>query len=56
MRTQTAYMTIAEYRRIAEEIARQIAVEERSHKRKPNRAEVFGQAPVPNPVSDVDYG
>lgn len=56
MRTQTAYMTIAEYRQVAAEIARQIAAEERSRKRKPDRAEVFGQVPVPNPVSDGDYG
>ena len=56
MRTCARYMTIAEYRQMAMEMARLYAAEERSRKRKPPRSEDFGSGFIPNPMDDGDYG
>ena len=56
MYTNSYYMTLEEYRRIAAGIARQIAAEERAHKRKPSRKEDYESGFVSHPVSDGDYG
>lgn len=56
MRTANRYMTVAEYRQLAEEIARQIASEERSHNRKPPQLGVLEFQLIPDPVIDDDYG
>lgn len=56
MRTTNRYMTVAEYRQLAEEIARQIASEERSRKRKPPQHEVLEFQLIPDPIMDEDYG
>ena len=56
MRTTNRYMTVAEYRQFAEEIARQIASEERNRKRQPPQHEVLEFQFIPDPVIDDDYG
>ena len=54
MRTQTlgAPMTVAEYRRIVDEIIRQIASEERQYKKEPPIGEDPVSVSIPTCISD----